>query len=172
MYKDIFKLWLAEQKETSLQFLESNLTEMVGKYIKQLEKAECEIPEIIKAKNERTRYMIRDLIEVRLSKILSMIINGNPIESEALTRQEIDVYEAIKKQIEVGEESEEWLEEVEEELVIVRILVDLPEIVGSDLQVYGPFKAEDVATLPKENAIALIRKGAATLIVTNDKAKK
>ncbi len=42
--------------------------------------------------------------------------------------------------------------------VVVRFLKPIDQIIGSDLQKYGPFQEEDVATLPFENARALISK--------------
>jgi len=50
------------------------------------------------------------------------------------------------------------------ELKVVRFLQDIPEIVGVDLKIYGPYKKEDVGSLPKENAKALIMQGAAVQI--------
>ena len=47
------------------------------------------------------------------------------------------------------------------ELVAVRVLEDLPAIVGVDLKTYGPFKKREVYTLPKENAEALVKQGVA-----------
>jgi len=47
------------------------------------------------------------------------------------------------------------------ELMVVRFLQDIPEIVGTDLRIYGPYKKEDVGSLPGENAHALIKQGAA-----------
>jgi len=41
------------------------------------------------------------------------------------------------------------------EKVLVRFVQDVPVIAGVDLKEYGPFKKEDIATLPKENADAL-----------------
>jgi DNA replication initiation complex subunit (GINS family) len=37
---------------------------------------------------------------------------------------------------------------------------------GVDMKTYGPFKAEDVASLPAQNADNLIRKGIAKLVET------
>lgn len=48
--------------------------------------------------------------------------------------------------------------------VTVRILKDLPSIVGADGKVYGAFKQEDVITLPEPNARVLIGQGAAEAI--------
>ena len=36
--------------------------------------------------------------------------------------------------------------------IVVRFLEDVDEIVGADLEKYGPFKVEDIATIPYENA--------------------
>jgi DNA replication factor GINS len=42
--------------------------------------------------------------------------------------------------------------------ITVRFLRDFDQFVGSDFTRYGPFKAEDIATIPNENAQALIAK--------------
>ena len=45
--------------------------------------------------------------------------------------------------------------------VTVRFVKEFDEIVGADLEKYGPFKPEDIATIPNENAQALISNGIA-----------
>lgn len=52
--------------------------------------------------------------------------------------------------------------------VVVRFIKEVDQIVGADLEKYGPFKPEDIATLPYENAQALITKKAATKIHWED----
>ncbi len=52
--------------------------------------------------------------------------------------------------------------------IVIRILKEVEEIVGADLEKYGPFKTEDIATIPYENAQALIAKNAATKIRWDD----
>lgn len=47
---------------------------------------------------------------------------------------------------------------------VMRFLQDMEQIVGVDLKNYGPFKTEDIATIPYENASALISKKLATKI--------
>ena len=46
----------------------------------------------------------------------------------------------------------------------MRFLQDMEQIVGVDLKNYGPFKTEDIATIPYENASALILKKIAAKI--------
>ncbi|MBC7129615.1 hypothetical protein H5T51_00135, partial [Candidatus Bathyarchaeota archaeon] len=50
--------------------------------------------------------------------------------------------------------------------IIVRFLKEIPEIVGIDMKSYGPYKPEDVASLPAENAEILIKQGLAVEIET------
>lgn len=52
--------------------------------------------------------------------------------------------------------------------IVVRFLKPIDQIVGSDLEKYGPFDTEDVATLPFENATALIGKKIAVKISWED----
>jgi DNA replication factor GINS len=57
-------------------------------------------------------------------------------------------------------------EKGEQTLKVVRFTQSLPAIMGVDMKTYGPFKAEDVASLPAQNADNLIRKGIALLVET------
>lgn len=52
--------------------------------------------------------------------------------------------------------------------VVVRFLKDADVLTGADLETYGPFKVEDVATIPYENAQALITKNIAKRIGWKD----
>ena len=80
----------------------------------------------------------------RTEMILSATINGKSKFLESLTENH-----KIKK-------------------VVIRFLSEVDEIVGVDLEKYGPFKAEDIATIPYENAQALIAKKIATKVRWED----
>ncbi len=69
--------------------------------------------------------------------------------------------EALEKRETPEARREEEKEEEKGEYVTVRILKDLPSIVGVDGRVYGAFKKEDVVTLPRANAETLVNRGAA-----------
>ena len=49
-------------------------------------------------------------------------------------------------------------------LVMVRMLAPVDEMTGADMSRYGPYSAEDVATIPLENAAALVSQGTAARI--------
>ena len=80
----------------------------------------------------------------RIEMILSATINGKPKFLESLAQNH-----KTKK-------------------IVIRFLKEVDEIVGADLEKYGPFKTEDIATIPYENAQALITKNAATKVRWED----
>ena len=80
----------------------------------------------------------------RIEMILSATINGKSKFLESLAENH-----KIKK-------------------VVIRFLSEVDEIAGADLEKYGPFQAEDIATIPYENAQALIAKNIATKVRWED----
>jgi DNA replication factor GINS len=44
---------------------------------------------------------------------------------------------------------------------VLRFLKDVPAIIGADMKTYGPFKAEDVSSMPTENAKIFVKQGLA-----------
>ncbi len=66
----------------------------------------------------------------------------------------------------IEESSEETTKEIEEkpekeESKIIRFIHPVPKFLGKELEIYGPYEADDKANLPKEIADILIRKGRA-----------
>jgi len=46
----------------------------------------------------------------------------------------------------------------------IRFIKSIPAIMGADMKSYGPFVAEDVASLPQQNAQILVKQGLAVLV--------
>ena len=174
MYERIYSAWEKEQKEKSLQRLEDNFYIEAKKFLEDFIVDENESEPVLRrlAKKEyhNFSFMLNDLINMRLDKILRSIHTGKEINKEKLTREEKILYERFKNELlplfsektlppEVKE-----IEEKEAPFILIRFLKQLPAIVGSDMKIYGPFQVEDIATLPKENAKALILRNAAKLV--------
>ena len=116
------------------------------------------------------------LIHIRLNKVT----NSEENQSENLLDEEkfiLDSEEEHKDRIEMIlsatiDGRSKFLESLTQnhktKKVVVRFLKEVDAIVGADLQSYGPFKTEDVATIPYENAQALIAKNVATKIDLED----
>ena len=73
-----------------------------------------------------------------------------------------DQYKNIKTVILEGKSIDSSLSSTKKrERILIRFMTKIPLIVGVDMKNYGPFEPEDIATLPRENAEALIRQKAA-----------
>ena len=174
MYERIYSAWEKEQKEKSLQRLEDNFYIEAKKFLEDFIVDENESEPVLRrlAKKEyhNFSFMLNDLINMRLDKILRSIHTGKEINKEKLTREEKILYERFKNELlplfsekTLPPEGKE-IEEKEAPFILIRFLKQLPAIVGSDMKIYGPFQVEDIATLPKENAKALILRNAAKLV--------
>ena len=107
--------------------------------------------------------LLRELKEIRRTKIYQAAQDHSVINPTDLTEEETLLVESIKHSTERTFSSSSKLE-AEESLVVVRFLQDIPEIVGTDLRIYGPFKKEDVGSVPSTNATALVGQGAAKMV--------
>lgn len=174
MYERIYNTWEKEQKQKNIQRLEDNFYIEAKKFLEDIliEENESEpvLSRLIKKEYHNFSFILNDLINIRLDKILRNIRVGKELNKENLTREEKILYERFKNELlpllsekilplEIKE-----IEEKEEPFILIRFLIQLPTIVGSDMKIYGPFQVEDIATLPKENAKALILRNAAKLV--------
>lgn len=122
--------------------------------------------------------LIRDIFTIREKKLLNfaLLYVVTNILPENLTEEEKEFFEKLvvllksrrdaffsgkpKEEAKVAKMEEikevEKVEEVEEEIkegyVKIRFREEIPQFVGIDEKVYGPFSPGDVAVLPKENA--------------------
>jgi DNA replication factor GINS len=123
------------------------------------------------------RFMLNSLLRNRLEKILANLLDSKTIDQDLLTRPERRFLDQVSRNLRTT------LAEVDElfappeakspsQLVLVRFLVDHPQLVGVDLRTYGPFKADDLATLPLENARIIVRKNGAELVATGAGARE
>jgi DNA replication initiation complex subunit (GINS family) len=161
--------------------LEAAVRDLYSKYMEHSKKGGISRASILLGELENVKAVIRDLYEIRERKIVLSALNyarrGGEIEVENLTQEEERLLKSIirllkenRKILEeiVGEKpviktpaKEKKQEKLDFPLLTVRILKELPPIVGIDGKVYGAFKAEDIATLPEPNAIAFINQGVA-----------
>ena len=67
----------------------------------------------------------------------------------------------ITKIVKIEEPKQLKSENKEKENTLIRFNENIPKFMGEDLSVYGPFKQEDMASLPKIIANILVSKGSA-----------
>ena len=88
--------------------------------------------------------LLEKLVET-LKKYRGNIDNTSPSEAKEVPETEV-----------VSAEEKEDLEDSETKLVQVKLLEELPQIVGADMEEYGPKSEGEVAEIPEENAKILI----------------
>lgn len=128
---------------------------------------------------EKIQRLTSSIIETRLQKFIEAAFEKKNISKALLPDEESELYEKIlevseryqnlKNKILEGQNVEPKLETcLGSEKILVRFMVKIPMVVGVDMKNYGPFDLEDVATLPRENAEALILQKAAAKIDVKD----
>ncbi len=123
---------------------------------------------LVREKEVASRLLV-ELKQTRFRKILENAKNGVLVSEQNLAGEERTLLRNLSEFLAAHSEEHAHREEMRAvvprpELAVVRFLKDIPEIVGTDLRIYGPYKKEDVGSLPAENAHALIKQGAAKLI--------
>ena len=169
---------LRETESDSLLEIAPNFYRNLADFIGNLQKQEFDgIENKIKdAMIEMVTELTSLLIEIRLDKISS----SSDLEISNLLDEEKFILDSQEKQKERTEMilsstlngKSKFLESLSQshktKKIVIRFLHEVDEIVGADLEKYGPFKPEDIATLPYENAQALITKKIATKIHWED----
>ncbi len=105
-----------------------------------ISKARSGAPRANLTDEERYVFEMSESSQERLDEVLSAVAQGRPGLLDSLAERH------------------------RARIVTVRFLSDVDEFVGSDAGAYGPFKAEDVATVPYNNAEALVASGSAARV--------
>ena len=169
---------LRETENDSLLEIKPNFYQNLSDFIGNLRKQEFDgVEDKIKdTMIEMASELTSLLIQIRLEKIS----NSNDFDISYLLDEEKFILDSHEEQNERTEMilsatingKSKFLESLAEnhkiKKVVIRFLDNVDEIVGADLEKYGPFKAEDIATIPYENAQALIAKNIATKVRWED----
>jgi len=171
LYNELYKAWKSEKTSASLVTLPPDFYQRVESYLDILKNDSTSSDThtiqgrlIIREKEVASR-LLAELRETRLRKIFDNAKNGALSDPSGLTEEEQEVTKILNGSRMVVTESNKRTDtspaNTQIELTIVRFLQDIPEIVGTDLKIYGPYKKEDVGSLPMQNAHALIKQAAA-----------
>ena len=169
---------LRETENDSLLEIKPNFYRNLSDFIGNLRKQEFDGVEnkIKDTMIEMASELTSLLIHIRLEKIS----NSNDFDISYLLDEEKFILDSQEEQNERTEMilsatingKSKFLESLAEnhkiKKVVIRFLSEVDEIIGADLEKYGPFKIEDIATIPYENAQALIAKNIATKVRWED----
>jgi DNA replication initiation complex subunit (GINS family) len=189
-YERLHRAWERENEKPGLQNIPDEFLQEMRRYSEELNKTLTDPGTLTGSITKKERgfvgQMLRELTETRLRKIVTKEIRGEPIDAQAMTPEEQRLH-ANLRQLLVGYRQGADIPEPEApptvrvprpapaqrpsvaapreapegDLVVVRFLKPLPAIMGVDMRAYGPFDPEDVASIPRQNAVNLIRRGIA-----------
>ncbi|HDD71422.1 MAG TPA: DNA replication complex GINS family protein [Candidatus Aenigmarchaeota archaeon] len=159
------KIQREERDSPSLVKLPENFFEKVKNYLDQkrklLEKKE-DRKVALEVKN--VERLVENIFDRRERKILNqaLITVRTQIPPQNLTEEEKEFFEKVVEILK--ERRKKFFEKIfgrGEGKKKVRFKADVPEFVGIDGEVYGPFKEGEEAEIPPENARVLTQKGLA-----------
>ena len=191
-YERLRKAWEKEIDKPELQQIPDEFLHEMRRYSEELNKTPTD-PEtltgsITKKEKMFMGKMLGELTETRLRKIVTKELRGEPIDAQAMTPEEQRLHSNVRQLLQGYKRGAEIpepeaappiqvprpaaprpsapapREAAEDGLVVIRFLKPLPAIMGVDMKAYGPFDQEDVASIPRQNAVNLIRRGIAKLV--------
>ncbi|MFQ5648228.1 MAG: hypothetical protein ACE5FW_03240 [Candidatus Aenigmatarchaeota archaeon] len=113
---------------------------------------------------DSAKRILQDLVELRERKIINhaLFFVRSGAKPENMAEEELQFFSRLVEVIQGWQDKKkDLLEAKQEPKGIVAMLEAVDKFVGMDMKAYGPFKAGDISTLPKENAELLIKKGLA-----------
>jgi len=177
---ELYRIWKAEKSEKTLQKLPAPFYAEVRKLLSECKTSSAATGQertqkaITEREFEILRRLSTEIAKTRMRKIVDAVLSGQKVATEMLAEEEAefakivathvgDYYHFVDELVLGGLSTEERApsKPAEARLEVVRFLSDFPAIIGVDLETYGPFKSEDIATLPTENASALVSQGVA-----------
>jgi len=181
LYDELFEAWRKEKETPEIQPLPKDFYAKLAEYVKQIRKEKRMLDEktikgkLLQKEEENVMNMTKELAQTRYEKMMRMVMNGEIVPTTTLTEEEENLYTEASSQ---ADSFQNFIKNLlqgrpmekrrtkPQGFMIVRILQEIPEIIGTNMKPYGPFKPEDIATLPKENAKILIKQGAAIEVET------
>lgn len=174
MHNELYRAWKSEKTTELLQPLSNDFYDRATAYLEGLEdkraagNAHALQDRLTLREKEIAKRLLTEIKQARFHKITTSSFEGKSINPQNLTDEEKlfldNLHDSRKKLSDPNILRESPVLTPKTQLTIVRFIQEIPEIAGVDLKLYGPFKKEDVASIPNQNAHALVRQGAAKMI--------
>jgi DNA replication initiation complex subunit (GINS family) len=187
MYNELYSAWRREIEESLLGQLPSDFYARTADYLRHIGEESNMIDKkslkvnLLEHEAQNVKRMLEELIWARYKKLVRTITQSQTLPSDLLTVEEVKMgesfatftgaYQKFAKDLMQGQTAKvadkidaQVDAEVVHKRVTLRFMKSIPAIIGSDMKSYGPFAAEDVGSLPVENAKMLVKQGLAVSI--------
>jgi DNA replication initiation complex subunit (GINS family) len=122
---------------------------------------------------QNVKRMLRELVAARYKKLVKAVGEGQKMPVDLLTAEEAEIcagyisfaeaYQKFAHNLLQGQVVKATVAKARKR-VALRFVKAIPAVIGADMQAYGPFMVEDVASLPVENAKVLVKQGLAVAV--------
>jgi DNA replication factor GINS len=179
MYDELFRTWKQELEGNDLTRLPADFYSRAADYVRRLGEESRMLDKrtakanLLKKETQNAKRMIRELIRARYRKLVKKAAEGEKAPPDVLTSEEerifagvyafSDVFQSLRKDVLQGRKPRVE-DKLEHKRAVLRFVEPVPAIIGADIKPYGPFQAEDVASLPVDNAKILVKQGLAKRI--------
>ena len=190
MYNQLYAAWQREIDDPTLGALPPDFYGKIVEYMRRIKEEDKVLDKksvkmnLLSHESTNVERMLEELLEVRYRKLIKTVTKNQKVPSELLTDEENRIcegfadfaktYQKFADNLMQGQivESAKAAPKIEVKTEMtqspkqstIRFLKSIPAIMGADMKSYGPFVAEDVASLPPQNAQILVKQGLAVLI--------
>jgi DNA replication factor GINS len=193
MYNELYTAWQREIDDPTLGALQLDFYAKIAEYLQRIKTEDKVLDKksvkmnLLEHEALNVERMLKELMGARYKKIIKTVTKNQKLPSELLTAEEARMCETfadftkayqnfaddlMQGQIKQIAESDrapiKVVVKTETAPVLkrltIRFLKSIPAIMGADMKSYGPFVAEDVASLPPQNAQILVKQGLAVLV--------
>jgi DNA replication factor GINS len=191
MYNELYSAWQREIDDPTLGGLPLDFYAKISQYLKHIKEEDKVLDKksvktsLLEHESANVERMLKELLGTRYRKIIKTVTKTQKLPIELLTVEEARMCETFsdftKSYHKFTDDLMQGQLNVEPIKVVVktetnatapqphkrstiRFLKNIPAIMGADMKSYGPFVAEDVASLPPQNAQILVKQGLAVLV--------
>ncbi len=176
MYNYLYDVWKRELESNKLEKLPSDFYSRITDYLRKINEESRMLDKktlkasFLKKEMQNVERMIRELIHMRYRKLVRIVAKGKKAPLNTLTTEEEKIYASFSSFADAFQSFATDVlrgylpmigSEQKRKRNVLRFLKDVPSIIGVDMKTYGPFKAEDIASLPVENVKILVNQGLA-----------
>jgi DNA replication factor GINS len=191
MYNELYAAWQREIDDPTLGGLPPDFYAKIAEYLRRIKEEDKVLDKksvkmnLLEHEAQNVGRMLGELLEARYRKLIKTMTKTKKLPTELLTAEEAKMgqtfadftrsYHKFADDLKQGQlTSEPIIVTVKVEATAVapqphkrstiRFLRSIPAIMGADMKSYGPFVAEDVASLPPQNAQILVKQGLAVMV--------
>ncbi len=179
MYAELCTAWQQEIERAELGLLPDDFYVRVADYVRRIKEETRMLDKksvkavLLERELRNVKRMIRELVLARYKKLVKAVGEGQKLPADLLTAEEAEIcagyvsfaeaYQKFAQNLLHGQVVKATVAKVHKR-VALRFVKAIPAVIGADMKTYGPFIAEDVASLPVENAKVLVKQGLAVAV--------